>query len=217
MRRRRRRARVAAGVIRVGDILATLFTLAIDGRTPVSICFIFEETTGVDLPVYLLEVALRHALRTLKEWMLETHQERTLIRNITMRASNALLHYGVSKWMRGEGCSFSSPAASGVLQEISDLPQWLSVYLAYLPFYIPDTFGSEGLRREVRTHLCHAEYLRAPILPQQSTDWVQSLSQVTCTTGELKNRLLLHYVGDVRRVIQTLAEPRLVSASILLY
>ena len=165
------RVYITSGVVRVGGILATIVTPTIAGQTLFASGFIHERVTRTDLPTNQREVALLHALRVLKEWMLDTHQDQRLLHPITMRASSTLAHHQIRKCMRGEGCSLVSPAASGVLREISALPQWLSVDLAYLPFYVPDTFEDEGLRNEIRIHLGQAENLRVAVLPQQAQAW----------------------------------------------
>ena len=90
---------------------------------------------------------------------MDTEQDQLLLQNITLRAGTALVHYQVSKWVRGEGCSLTTPEASGTPSEISALPQWLRVDIAYLPFYLPNSFEDEGMSSAIRTHRGQAEYL----------------------------------------------------------
>ena len=121
---------VNSGVVRVDQILATVVTLAVDGRPRFSRGFIHSVPSEAELLVYLHEAALLHALGVLKEWMIDAHQVRALIQHINIRAGSALAHYHIGRWMQGKGCALSPPAASGILGEISAIPLWPRIDLA---------------------------------------------------------------------------------------
>lgn len=146
-------------MVRADGILATL---AVGGQAKYRTGCGRTDFVGDDLLVYIQEAALSHALGAVREWLLGTKQLQHLLSDITVRAGSALVHFQVSKWMRGEGFSMSSPAASGILQEVTDLPKWLTIDLAYLPFYIPEDLEGGGMSGEVRSHLCQAEYFLDP-------------------------------------------------------
>ena len=91
--------------------------------------------------------------------------------------------------MKGEGCALSSPAASGILNELTALPKWLRVDLAYKPFFMPESFDTEGMSGAMSTHMGQAEYLRGAILQQQRPEWWENLTQVPWTIEELREKL----------------------------
>ena len=199
------------------DLLATIATVAVDGRPRFTSGVIHGCVDGNDLPAYLQEVTLLHALRFLREWVVDTKQDQTLLQHTTLRAGSALAHYQISKWMKGEGCALTSPAASGSLDEITTLPQRLTVDIAYLPFFMPDSFEEERMSGMIRTHLGQAEHLREAVLPQQTQAWGDSIAQVPWAAEELKDKIRGQREYDEYEVLQALAELGSVSASILVF
>ena len=70
-----KRVNISSGVVRVDDLLATIATIAVDGRPRFTSGVIHGCVDGSELPAYLQEVTLLHALRFLGEWMVDTKQD----------------------------------------------------------------------------------------------------------------------------------------------
>ena len=87
-----KRVNITSGVARVDGLLATIATVAVDGRPRFSSGVIHGCVDGSELPAYLQEVTLLHALRFLREWMVDTKQDQTLLQHITLRAGRPLVH-----------------------------------------------------------------------------------------------------------------------------
>ena len=206
-----------SGVVRVDEVLATVVTLMTDNRALFPSGTSHRQFRGPEIPTYLHEATLLHALRVVREWIMDTHQVQDHIHHIHIRAGSALVHYQVSKWLRGEGCTLASPAASGIIQEISNLAQWLTVDMTYQPFNSLDEIDPTSMPLQLRYHLGHSENLRATILPQQTLEWRANLPQVPWTAEEVRVLLRQRFEADEQGVLQALAELGSISASILVY
>ena len=99
-----------------------------------------------------------------------------------IRAGSALACHQIARWIHGHGYSLASSAASGLIQELSDIPLWLRVNTSLSPFYLPETFEALVMPDDVRMFVGLAEYFRATVLPQQPPCWRGGLPQVPLTT-----------------------------------
>ena len=116
--------------------------------------------------------------------------------------------------MIGGICALQSPAASGILHEIENMPTWLRPNTSLRPLYIPDSFEDRQIPRLLTTYISLAEYFRVVVVPQQSGDWKRQLPRVPVTTEELKGMLAKRQEGDELAIMQQLTGTGSVSASI---
>ena len=92
------RITLTSGVVRIAEVLATVVALMTDNRALFSSGFIHGQLQGATVPTYMQEATLLHALRVVREWVLDTNQVQDHIHHIHIRAGSALVHYQVSKW-----------------------------------------------------------------------------------------------------------------------
>ena len=164
-------------------------------------------------PTYIGEVSILHALRILKEWMGTIDQK--LLQNINLHAGAAGACRQIESWMGGKICSLESPAASGIIQELQDLPNWNGVNIALNPFYLPDELEAEEHNLRIKLHASLAEFFRGVVVPQQGRKWKSTLPWIPLTTRELKAAVKETFERDEGIILSMLAEEGSVSASII--
>ena len=121
-----RQVTVTAGAVRADDIYSTIVTLNGNGKDAFTSGYVHGRETQETTPVYIQEVVVLHALRSLRDWITTTDQ--MLVQNIIIFAGPSLVHYHIKKWMQGGVCQLESAAASGITQEVLDLPLWLTPF-----------------------------------------------------------------------------------------
>ena len=110
-----------------------------------------------------------------------------------------------------------SSAASGLIQELSELSGWLRVDTSLSPLYLPEAFDAFSVPESIKLFVGLTEYFRATVLPQRPRGWRVQLPCVPLTTGELRRLVDETWEGDERRAMKQLSELGSVSASILTY
>ena len=207
---------VVSGPFRVDDLAATLTYIRVNGEFLFGSGYIHGQIVTPLLPQYLREVAVLHALRALREWM-QTVRDRGLIQHVNIRAGSALVCHQIARWFRGHGCALASSAASGLVQELGELPHWLGVDTSLSPFYLPESFDAPVVPSDIRMFVGLAEHFRVTVLPQQPARWRKELPRVPLTTAELKQLVVDAWEADERRALRQLSELGSVSASVLTY
>ena len=102
---------ITSGVVRADEVLPTIATLAKNGRERFTSGFVHGRHTGDELPAFMQEASVLHALRTLKEWMQGADQ--TLVQHVSIRAGSALAHYQIERLMQGKRLRAHFPSSPG--------------------------------------------------------------------------------------------------------
>ena len=210
----RGRVQVVAGAITINNVCATAVCLLLENVPQVCHGFVHGQAPPGTDPIYNQEVALLHALRVTKEWLL--HVEQQLIQNITIRAGNGLLCHNIKQWMLTGDCKLESAAASGIIHELQHKHEWTTLKMALWPLYIPETFDEpESIPAYLRTFLSLAEHYRIAILTKQSPQWLQKLPAVPLTATEVKEMIAQCQQRDELRVMAQLVQLGSQSAAIV--
>ena len=206
---------IISGVVRVDNIVATVVVIMANGGMLKGNGVIHGQTTMEYLPDYAHEVSVLHALRTYKDWMQQ--MEPRLIQKVNIRAGTGSICYQLEKWMKGGICTLKTAAASNLLEEIQNLPEWLKVETSLSPFYMPDATEDTALPWAMSMFMGVLEQYRTIILPQQPKGWTNCLPRIPMTTEELKTELKKVYERDELRIMKHLSETGSASASIVVF
>ena len=163
------------------------------------------------------EVAALHAIRALREWIRTIGAQGRLLQHVNIRAGSALVNHQIANWFREQGCTLGSPAASGLVQELRELPDWLGVDTSLSPLYLPETFDAFAIPESVCVFVGLTEYFRTIVLPQRPREWREQLPRVPLTASELKQLVTEAWEDDGRRAMKQPSGLGSVSASILTY
>ena len=210
---------VVGSVVRVDEILATIVLVLEEERVQFCSGYVHGVSIKSEVPIYMQEAGVLHAIRAMKEWMLSRGQEN--VQWIEMRAGDALVNNRIREWMRVGRSAFESPAATGLMEEIRAFPQWLQVDIFARPFYRgrDDVEGDGEVVRDPQAELFLrlAEHFRSVVIPQQGEQWRLLLPRVPLTTNELKEIMAAKADADERRALDALAERGSTSAGIIKY
>ena len=179
--------RVIAGVVRVGDIFATLVSSPVGPRVVFGCGFVRGWDFTHDPPVYVHEAAALHALRALREWLKTI--DGTLLHFVEIRGGNWQARRRIRVWMGAGACELEPSAASGIVADIQCMPEWLQTDAAIQPFRLPDTpeeAKEDGHGGSIRLAARLTGRFRKVVIPQRREHWATTLPKLPWTTDELK-------------------------------
>ena len=207
---------VYAGAAMLGNIGATACVIFLDTNIVHRGLHIHGTVIMTEQPVYLDEVTILHALRTLRYWLQTTDSVQTNMRSMTIYAGSFKAVVALQDWFAGGTLKLKSAAASPLISDISDIEQWLQARLNLKPFDLPmETETPTDLPVYHSRVLAVFEEFRQFALPALGAEWEHKLPRVPLTKQELKRVVRRQWENDEILAIRQLAEVGSVSAGIL--
>ena len=208
--------KVTAGVVCVDDIYSTITTLLANGEVMFCSGFVHGRSLTEQAPVFVQEAAVLHAIRALREWILQTDQ--ATLHHVAIYAGDALVCHQLETWFQTGRCHLQSTAASGLINDIQQMPRWLRTQTSLRPFRLPDSFeDSEQIPPDTMLFLGLAEHLRTVVIPQQGQSWRRQLPLVPLSKTELQEIIRKRHRNDELVTMKKLAQLGSISACIITY
>ena len=93
---------------------------------------------GADNPSYLTEITIAHAMRAMRDWIIENPSSLHEVNNAEIHAGNQRLMIHISRWFTTGTLSMQSAVASLFIKDMHGLRTWLQLPLAILPMRLPE-------------------------------------------------------------------------------
>ena len=167
-------------------------------------------------PLYLEEVVVLHALRTLHDWLQQTGQDQTELYRMTIRAGSYRVVGALQSWFQGGVLKLGSAAASPLANDVINIEGWLKANLYLRPFVPPESV--ESLDELPLFHLqllTLFEEFRQIAIPILGHDWPKSLPRIPLTKPEIKKVIRTQWEKDEQLVLRQLSELGSVSSEII--
>ena len=149
-------------VVSVGDIYSALLVPLPDNEVLFCSGFIQRRNIAAQAPIFLQEAAALHALRALREWILQTDQ--SALRHAANRARDVLVCHHLEPWFRSGCCHLQSVAATGLVHDIQNMPGWLRTKTSLQPLCLPESSDEQGnIPADTMLLLGLAEHLRSAV------------------------------------------------------
>ena len=209
---------IIANVIRADEVLVTLVLLSLDGRVEFSSGYVHGYRLTEEPPEFAQEACVLHALRVMREWLNGVDQE--LLQYINIQAGDALTNKRTSEWWSRGLCKLQSPAASGIINDVQGMRDWLHTDVSLRPLFLPEDLSGGELGRapvtlDLSTRL--AEYFRRNVLPSAGEGWRAELPAVPHSLREIKDLLRGRHREDELSMIHRLAEHASSAANVIKY
>ena len=189
-------------------VYATLVTLALEERVQFCGGFVLCLVRSFDSRIYSRGGgAARFPGSARMDW---TTDQRELQR-VIIRGGGAKVTYRLKDWFTSGRCSLQSPAASGLVADIQQMPEWLQARTVLRPCYLSGETGQdEGVSADEELFTGLPEHFRSRVLTDKGPGWVAALPCMPATTEELYD-LMSHW--EQRDEIKALGRLRDVGSS----
>ena len=208
---------VEAGVATIDQLGATICLITTDRRVLYRGLFIHGRLITGEIPAFLQEAAVLHALRVMHSWMMNNRDQRLQPQNIRMKAGSSEVISALAGWYVHGDLRLQSQVASAIAEDLDKLEHWLRQDL-WLEEYRPVTqLGDVAtLPWRGKEIMCVIEEFRTHAVPQLGTKWMKELPLIPLTKMEVKDLIATQQREDELLAIRQLGELDSVSAAVIL-